>query len=181
MTGAASTSALASPELIARPRAPRRRPRHPEPFELERADRPPLLHAGRREAAITRLRHDARRGPARVLLTSLRTEETPADAIDVLAGEAGRFCLLRTALLPIASTAPAMRSPRCSCSTASEAAARRGAGTIRCAVYGVLRRTAAGRLARNANHPRPGRAGPPVGSASRRGLAEAPFAAVKRG
>ena len=41
------------------------------------------------------------RGPRTVLVTSLRTESTPPDAIDLLAAEAGAMHLLRTPLLPI--------------------------------------------------------------------------------
>ncbi|HVB69027.1 MAG TPA: pyridoxal kinase PdxY [Acetobacteraceae bacterium] len=41
-------------------------------------------------------------GPRVVVVTSLRTEATPAEAIDVLAAEGGRFWLLRTPLLPMA-------------------------------------------------------------------------------
>jgi pyridoxine kinase len=40
-------------------------------------------------------------GPRSVLLTSLRTEETPMDRIDLLAGEGGVYRRLRTPLLPI--------------------------------------------------------------------------------
>ena len=41
-------------------------------------------------------------GPRTVLVTSLRTDDTPADCVDMLVGEAGRFHRLRTPLLPIA-------------------------------------------------------------------------------
>lgn len=41
-------------------------------------------------------------GPRIVLLSGLRTEATGADSLDLLVGEAGRFHLLRTPLLPIA-------------------------------------------------------------------------------
>jgi pyridoxine kinase len=40
-------------------------------------------------------------GPRVVLVTSLRTPETPDDAIDMIVGEAGRFHRLRTKLLPV--------------------------------------------------------------------------------
>ncbi len=40
-------------------------------------------------------------GPRTVLVTSLRTEETPADAVDLLAAEGGSFWRLRTPLLPL--------------------------------------------------------------------------------
>ena len=41
-------------------------------------------------------------GPHTVLVSGLRTEATPADAVDLVVGEAGAFHLLRTPLLPIA-------------------------------------------------------------------------------
>jgi pyridoxine kinase len=40
-------------------------------------------------------------GPRIVLLTSLRTEATPADSVDMLVAEAGQFHLLRTPVLPL--------------------------------------------------------------------------------
>ena len=41
-------------------------------------------------------------GPRTVLVTSLRTEQTPQDAIDMVVGEAGQFHLLRTPRLDLA-------------------------------------------------------------------------------
>ena len=41
------------------------------------------------------------RGPRCVLVTSLRVEDTPADAIEMLAAEGGQFWRVRTPLLPI--------------------------------------------------------------------------------
>lgn len=40
-------------------------------------------------------------GPRRVLLTSLRIEDTPADAIEMLVGEGGGFWRVRMPLLPV--------------------------------------------------------------------------------
>lgn len=40
-------------------------------------------------------------GPACVLLTSLQSAETPADSMDLLAGEGGAFWRVRTPLLPL--------------------------------------------------------------------------------
>ena len=40
-------------------------------------------------------------GPGIVLVTSLRTPDTPDDAIDMIAGQAGQFWRLRTPLLPV--------------------------------------------------------------------------------
>lgn len=55
-----------------------------------------------REAAAALAGAMRAEGPAVVLLTSLRTEATPADAIDMLAAERGRCWRLRTPLLPVA-------------------------------------------------------------------------------
>jgi pyridoxine kinase len=41
-------------------------------------------------------------GPRTVLVTSVRTDDTPDDALDMVAGEAGAFHRLRTPLLPLA-------------------------------------------------------------------------------
>ncbi len=41
------------------------------------------------------------RGPRCVLVTSLRVEDTPADGMDLLAGEGGEFWRVRTPLLPV--------------------------------------------------------------------------------
>ncbi|HEY6432661.1 MAG TPA: pyridoxal kinase PdxY [Acetobacteraceae bacterium] len=99
--------------------------------------------AGAKEAASTlaaRLRPD---GPRSLLVTSLRTEATPADAIDMLVAENGQFHLLRTPLLPLElnGTGDIMaalflfhRLRQGSAAVALEAAGS--------SVYGVLRRTA---------------------------------------
>ena len=71
----------------------------PNQFELE-------WLSGRRVATLEDAREAIRAvqsgGPRCVLATSLRTAETPADALDLLVGEGGRFWRLRTPLLPIA-------------------------------------------------------------------------------
>ena len=81
-------------------------------------------------------------GPRIVLVTSLRTEETPPDRIDLLAAEDGQFHLLRTPLLPrafngagdaIAALFLFHRLRSGSAVVALEAAAS--------SVYGLLRRT----------------------------------------
>ena len=51
-------------------------------------------------ALLARMPHT---GPRAVLVTSLRTQETPAGHIDCLVGDAGGFALLRTPILPIAA------------------------------------------------------------------------------
>lgn len=88
-----------------------------------------------------RLRAD---GPRVVLVTSLRTAETPPGSIDMLATEAGRFHLLRTPELAIsvngAGDVLAALFLFHRIATGSTAAALERAGS---ALWGVLRRTAA--------------------------------------
>ena len=85
----------------------------------------------------------ARDGPRTVLLTSLRTEETPADRIDLLAAEAGSFHRLRTPLLALdvngAGDAIAALFTFHRLRTGSAVAALEAAGS---SVFGLLRRTA---------------------------------------
>ena len=82
-------------------------------------------------------------GPRTVLLTSLRTEETPADCMDLLAAEAGSFHRLRTPLLALevngAGDAIAALFTFHRLRTGSAAAALEAAGS---SVFGLLRRTA---------------------------------------
>ncbi|CAH2604785.1 Pyridoxal kinase PdxY [Rhodovastum atsumiense] len=82
-------------------------------------------------------------GPRAVLVTSLRTDETPADAIDMLAAEGGTYHLLRTPLLPLsingAGDALAALFLFHRLSTGSAAAALAAAGS---SIHGLLRRTA---------------------------------------
>ena len=69
----------------------------PNQFELERLSG---HGSGTRAAALAAAEALRARGPGAVLVTSLHTAETPADAVDVLACDArGRF-LIRTPLLP---------------------------------------------------------------------------------
>jgi pyridoxine kinase len=71
----------------------------PNQFELERLSGQGTATRAGALAAAESLR---KRGPGAVLVTSLHTTETPADAVDVLACDTrGRF-LLRTPLLPVA-------------------------------------------------------------------------------
>jgi pyridoxine kinase len=99
------------------------------------------LH-GAKQAVLrlcSRLRAD---GPACVLVTSLETNETPADCIDMLAFEAGHFHLLRTPRLPLsvngAGDAIAALFLFHRLKTGSVAAALEAAGS---SIYGLLRRT----------------------------------------
>ncbi len=84
------------------------------------------------------------RGPRRVLVTSLRTPETPASHIDMLAAEGGQFFrLLRAPLLPIsvngAGDAVAALFLVHTIRGQSAAGALSAAGS---AIFGILRRTA---------------------------------------
>ncbi len=91
-------------------------------------------------AVQRRMRPD---GLGAVLLTSLRTEETPADAIDLLAAEAGAFHRLRTPRLALAANgagdALAALFTVHRLRTGSTAAALEAACS---SLFGVLRRTA---------------------------------------
>ena len=78
-----------------------------------------------------------------VLLTSLETEHTPGDHLDLLVGEGGRFHLLRTPRLPVsvngAGDAIAALFLFHRLDTGSAVKAMEAAGS---AVHGLLRRTA---------------------------------------
>jgi pyridoxine kinase len=84
------------------------------------------------------------RGPRAVLVTSLRTEETPAEALDMLASEDGCFHRLRMPLLPLsvsgAGDAVAALFLVHWLSTRSAAKALQAAGS---AIFGILSRTSA--------------------------------------
>ena len=70
----------------------------PNQFELEWLTGLRIATLNDAKAALHAL---AARGPRRVLLTSLRTDDTPDDAMDMLAMEAGQFHRLRTPRLPL--------------------------------------------------------------------------------
>ena len=70
----------------------------PNQFELEWMTGQQVTSLASAKAAIAALQA---KGPRCVLVTSLRTEDTPADAIELLAGEGGEFWRLRTPLLPL--------------------------------------------------------------------------------
>jgi pyridoxine kinase len=84
-----------------------------------------------------------RTGPRVVLVTSLHTSETPEDAIDLLAGEGGRFWRVRTPRLSLAVNGAGdaiaalffvhYARTGCAATAAGEAAA---------SIHGLLRRTA---------------------------------------
>jgi pyridoxine kinase len=70
----------------------------PNQFELEWLTGMPVATLDDAKAALRAL---AARGPRRLLLTSLRTDDTPEDAMDMLAMERGAFHRLRTPRLPL--------------------------------------------------------------------------------
>ncbi len=70
----------------------------PNQFELEYLTGRSITTLDEAKAAADAL---LARGPRCVLVTSLRTESTPADALDMLAAEGGHHYLLRTPLLPL--------------------------------------------------------------------------------
>ncbi|MCB8873693.1 pyridoxal kinase PdxY [Acidisoma silvae] len=71
----------------------------PNLFELRQLTGLPCDTLAGVKDAVARLQA---RGPRRVLVTSLRTPETPDDHLDMLAAEGGEFVRLRAPLLPIA-------------------------------------------------------------------------------
>lgn len=112
----------------------------PNRFELEWLTGAPVATLDAAKAAIARLQA---MGPRCVLLTSARTEETPADAVDLLAAEGGAVWRLRTPRLPVAvsgagdAIAALFLFHRLSSGSARLALERAAA-----ALHGVLRRTA---------------------------------------
>ena len=116
----------------------------PNRFELERLTGLDCCTQDAVKLAAERLRGLMRQdGPRCVLLTSLETETTPNDHIDMLAAEAGSFWLLRTPRLPVsvngAGDAIAALFLFHRIRTGSAVAALEAAGS---SVHGLLRRTA---------------------------------------
>ncbi|MBX6743108.1 MAG: pyridoxal kinase PdxY [Acetobacteraceae bacterium] len=112
----------------------------PNQFELEWLTGAPIATLEAAKAAIRALQA---RGPRCVMLTSMRVEDTPADAIELLAAEGGRFWRLRKPLLPIsvngAGDAIAALFLLHRLRSGSAAAALSAAAS---SIHGVLRRTA---------------------------------------
>jgi len=107
----------------------------PNQFELDAlTGRDSRTLADAREAV--RALHD--RGPRAVLVTSLHTDTTPADSIDMLASdETGQF-LLRTPRLSVVSNGAGTASRRCSLRTiyaADRSAKRSRAQARRCSAF----------------------------------------------
>ena len=116
----------------------------PNAFELRALTGLPDGSLAQAKAAIAALQarmHPG--GPRTVLLTSLRTAETPPDSLDMLVGEGGQFHLLRSPLLPLdlngAGDAIAALFLFHRATTGSAVTALEEAGS---AIHGVLCRTA---------------------------------------
>ena len=113
----------------------------PNRFEVERLTGLACRTMAEAKAAIMALQA---MGPRCVLLTSLATDSTPADAIDMMVGEAGAFHLLRTPRLDLAingaGDAIAALFLFHRLRTGSAAVALQEAGS---SIYGLLRQTAA--------------------------------------
>ena len=91
------------PELIAEHAVPASDLLTPNQFELERLTGCPCADVEGVRRAVAQLRaRMAQSGPRAILVTSLRTNETPADALDMVAADAHGCTLLRSPLLPIA-------------------------------------------------------------------------------
>jgi pyridoxine kinase len=130
----------AIPAFMATQAVPRADIVTPNQFELEALTGGSCATLAGAKAAITALQAT---GPRTVLVTSLRTDVTPDDAIDLLAAEDGAFHRLRTPLLPLsvngAGDAIAALFLFHRLRSGSAAAALEAAGS---AVFGLLRRTA---------------------------------------
>jgi len=116
----------------------------PNAFELRHLTGRPDATLAQAKSAITALQarmHPA--GPRTVLLTSLRTDATPADSLDMVVGEGEKFYLLRSPMLPLdlngAGDAIAALFLFHRIATGSAVAALEAAGS---AIHGVLRHTA---------------------------------------
>ena len=116
----------------------------PNQFELEHLTGTSIDTLDSARRAVARLRSMmAVGGPKIVLVTSLRTDDTPQDAVDMLAADADDIRLLRTPLLPIsvngAGDAVAALFLFHYLRTRQASAALEAAGS---AIHGLLRRTA---------------------------------------
>lgn len=112
----------------------------PNRFELELLTGLPTSTLAETKRAIQALQAI---GPRTVLVTSLRTDETPPDCIDMIAAEDGQFHLLRTPALPLSvngagdAIAALFLFHRIATGSAAQAASRAGSS-----IFGLLRRTA---------------------------------------
>jgi pyridoxine kinase len=132
------------PELIRDRAVPAADILTPNQFELEHVTGLPVATLDAARYAVARLRSMmAPGGPQVVLVTSLQTNDTPPDAVDMLAAAADGIHLLRTPLLPIAvngaGDAIAALFLFHFLRTGAAQAALEAAGS---AIHGLLRRTA---------------------------------------
>jgi pyridoxine kinase len=116
----------------------------PNRFEVERLTGLDCSTLEMAKIAVTRVAEGMRPdGPRCVLMTSLETDTTPGDHIDMMVAEGGAFHLLRTPRLPVsvngAGDALAALFLFHRLRTGSAVAALEAAGS---SVYGLLRRTA---------------------------------------
>jgi pyridoxine kinase len=112
----------------------------PNQFELDALTGLPTGTLAEAKAAVLALQA---RGPRVVLVTSLITDATPADAIDLLAGEGGAFWLLRTPRLSLdVNGAGDCIAALFFVHYARTGSAALALGMAGASVYGLLRRTA---------------------------------------
>ncbi len=127
-------------EFLAEKAVPRADIITPNQFELDHLTGQTSRTLAEVKAAVAALQA---RGPKTVLVTSLHSDSTPGDAIDMLAAEAGEYWLLRTPRLPVAvngaGDAIAALFLFHRLRSGSAAAALEDAGS---AIFGLLRRTA---------------------------------------
>lgn len=112
----------------------------PNQFELEWVTGREVRTLGDAKAAMAAMQA---RGPRCVLVTSLRVEDTPADAMDLLAGEDGAYWRVRTPLLPLSvNGAGDAIAALFLFHRLRWAEARVAVSAAASSVYGLLRRTA---------------------------------------
>ncbi len=128
------------PEFMAARAVPRADIVTPNQFELDHLTGRTSATLADAKAAVAALQAT---GPRTVMVTSLHTDATPDDSIDMLAAEGGEYWLLRTPKLPIsvngAGDAIAALFLYHRLRSGSAAAALEGAGS---SVFGLMRRTA---------------------------------------
>ncbi len=130
------------PGFIAAQALPRADIATPNQFELQHLTGRRITTLAEARQAVAALQAVMADGPRTVLLTSLRTDTTPDDAIDMLAADAAGCFLLRTPQLPIAANgagdAVAALFLFHYLTTNSAAAALEAAAS---SIFGLLRRT----------------------------------------
>jgi pyridoxine kinase len=115
----------------------------PNQFEIEHLTGLSCATTGGAKQAVSALQRGMHGGMRSVLLTSLRTADTPDDSLDMMAGEGGQFWRLRTPLLPISvngagDAIAALYLFHRLASGSARAALERAAASV----HGLLRRTA---------------------------------------